>query len=159
MSKLLVILFFCIFLISVNAQETYVNPVDGKSYTADSWMIHKPQTQEPQQTGPIQMSGMVLLTEEHVIENNLNIHDLVAFIDRVKLAVEQISSTNEEGELLLQFELNSSENFNLKMSYAGDLSDTFLKSIFDGAKKVESINTKTELVRFQIKFSVRGSGV
>lgn len=159
MSKFLVMLFFCIFLISVNAQETYVNPVDGKSYIADSWMVHKPQTQKPQQTGPIQMSGMVLLTEEHVIENNLNIHDLVAFIDRVKLAVEQTSSTNEDGELLLQFELNSSENFNLRMSYAGELSDTFLKSIFDGVKKVESINTNSEVIRFQIKFVVRGRGV
>lgn len=159
MSKLLVTLLFGTFIVSVSAQETYLNPVDGKSYVADSWAVHKPQIQKPQQTGPIQMSGMVLLTEEHVIENNLKIHDLVAFIDKVKLAIEQTSSTNEQGELLLQFELNSSENFNLRMSYAGELSDSFLKSIFDGVKKVESINTDTDVVAFQIKFIVRGGGV
>lgn len=159
MSKLLVTLFFGIFIISVSAQETYLNPVDGKGYVADSWTVHKPQVQKPQQNDQIQMSGMVLLTEEHVIENNLKIHDLVAFIDQVKIAIEQTSSMNEQGELLLQFELNSSANFNLRMSYAGELSDTFLKSIFDDVKKVESINTHTDVVTFQIKFIVRGNGL
>ncbi|WP_333609709.1 hypothetical protein [Arsukibacterium sp.] len=159
MSKSLVLLIFCSFLVGVTAQETYVNPVDGKSYMADSWVVHEPKTQKAHQTGPVLMSGMVLLTEEHVIESNIKLSDLVAFIDKVKVAVEQTSSTNEKGELLLQFELNSSDNFNLRMSYAGELSDAFLESVFDNVKEVESVSTRSDAVLFQIKFIVSDSGV
>ena len=116
--------------------------------------IHTPKGGVKPQTGPVIVKSIELLTHESVIDKNLTIKDLTGFIKELEAAVKNSYKSTEQGELLLQIEIKSSERFATIFKYQGNLSTEFLQKIYDNIAQVSSINTKKENIKFQVHYVI-----
>lgn len=115
---------------------------------------HTPNDGVKPQTGPVIVKGIELLTHESVIDKNITIKALSGFIKALEVAVKNSYKSSEQGELLLQIEIKSSERFATTMKYQGNLSSEFLQKIYDNIAQVSSINTKKENIKFQVHYAI-----
>ena len=116
--------------------------------------IHTPKGGLKPQTGPVIVKSIELLTHESVIDKNLTIKALTGFIKELEAAVKNSYKSAEQGELLLQIEIKSSERFATTFKYQGNLSTEFLQKIYDNIAQIISINTKKENIKFQVHYVI-----
>ncbi len=97
MRNLILILVFCSFYISASEKE--------QSNAQPLWHVHTPKDGVKKQSGPIKVVNVRLLTQERVIEKNIETKELVEFIKNLEQAVKSSYEPSEKGELLVKVEL------------------------------------------------------
>lgn len=136
----------------------YDNPVDGKRYeAADGWTTYTPEGGVKKSNGPVDISGIVLLTDQNVIGERTNIKDLTRVIDAIKsVVVTQVgTSKGPPSEVAIECELLPGKKKNFAMAQRPTLDQTLMQAI---QKEVEKIATPevTGPVKFQVMFTLHG---
>lgn len=137
-----------------NAQEPYVNPVDGKTYIAD-WKTYKAEGKTNQKEGRVSNLSVRLLSTQDDFSRNVSIEELAKLINYTQdLLLIAVKSYKEPGEILLQISLNRDKQPEFKISYQGKLDSKMLKQFFSSLKKIE-LKTKESTVTLQVHFNIK----
>jgi len=130
---------------SLIGKKTYVNPVDGKSYTTDGeYKEYTPEGGVKTKSGPVQPLNVVLLTEQSKIPAIISIDELAEFIKGVdSVVIKQLSDVKDTGQIILQFTLFSDKKAKVAISYQGSIKTEHLNEL---SKKIEvfSFNIRTQ---------------
>jgi hypothetical protein len=142
---------------SLTGKNTYVNPVDGNTYyTNGEFKDYTPEGDIKPASGPIQLSNVVLLTEQNKIPDIIPVEKLANFIKGVDtVVIKELTGVKESGQIILQFTLYSDKKTMVQLSYNGDFKTKNLEGVSEKVKQF-SLNTRTykDSCIFQSLYSV-----
>ncbi|TVT57383.1 MAG: hypothetical protein FHK82_06250 [Sedimenticola thiotaurini] len=155
--RIIAALIACFTFISFSqAQEEYVNPVDGKRYIAD-WKTYEPKGGTTPQDGRVVNAGVRLLNTQDEFSKNITVKELSKLIGYAQELLNEVSSEYQEGgEILLQITLSKDAAPKFDMSYQGEIQKGMLQAFYDGLSSIE-LNTSQSSVALQVHFQVKNA--
>lgn len=136
----------------------YDNPIDGKRYeSADGWAEYTPQGGVKKSNDPVDISGIVLLTDENTISERTNVNDVTSVIDAIKVIVEtQVGTSKGPGsEVAIECELLPGKNKKFATAQRPTLDRALKQAIQEKLEKIVIPEVKGP-VKFQVLFNMHG---
>ena len=118
---------------SLEGKQVYLNPADGKAYSsAGAFKSYGPEGGVVPQYGPAVLKKVILLTDEHTLEQVVDIDTLDHYfsVDSNTLST-VLKDYKKEGELLIQFTLYAGKKPQIIVSYDGDFDKATLQQVND----------------------------
>jgi hypothetical protein len=108
---------------SLNGKENYVNPVDGKTYSAKGGFTkYEPDGGVKPVSGTVKTLNIVLLTEQDKLERIIGVERLANFIKSMDTIVDrEFAGVKEKGEILIQFTLYADKKPSTIISFSGNV--------------------------------------
>ena len=136
-------------------ESTYENPVDGKTYQAD-WKEYQPTTHATPTPEHINMTGVRLLSEQKVFDDNFSAADLASLIKATQKNIASILGTpTETFDILVDATLSKDAKPAFQIASQGDVSEATLQKISDGLKTLPDIRSKSDNLKFQLQFHIK----
>lgn len=117
---------------NLEGNNTYVNPVDGKVYQTDGqFKKHEPAGETKKYEGPVQPTGLVLLTQESEIPRVIGIRPLVQIVKEIDaIVVEELAESKDLGRIVIQCTLYHDQSGQISLAYEGQVNNEYLNKIY-----------------------------
>lgn len=138
-----------------SSEETFVNPVDGRTYTAEGgWKEHQPETPRPPSATKVTNQGIRLLTEQDKIAEATSVESLAAFIEKIEaMVVAAVPADEVSGAIMAQFTCSRGAHV-VELAQKGEIAKETLQAIHETLSKMDPLDVSAGEVKFQIEFSI-----
>ena len=147
----LALLFPCLVM---GEESTYQSPVDGAEYRAD-WKQYAPAKPSAKSSGPVELKGARLLTDQPTFDKNMSAADLAAFIKATQVSiVSSVGAPTETFAILVDTTISKAIRPQFQMASQGEVSEATLQKIVDGFKSLPDIRSKSDTLKYQVEFEI-----
>lgn len=139
---------------AVNAQSTYENPVDEKTYvTSGEFKTYKPDVPRNTRGQRVTTGGITLLTAEPQLKERVKVEDLTGFIKAAEARAYTVLAKNKKAMVVLvQFNCQPGK-CEVKLASQGEAAEATLQALYDSLVGLPALKARGE-VAFQLKFDV-----
>jgi hypothetical protein len=139
---------------AAHAQSSYINPVDGKTYTTPGeFRTYQPASPKDQSKQRVKNEGIVLLTGEQDLVARATVEDVAAFITQAA-ARARIVLARHVGTAAVMVQFNCQPKL-CRVQIAGDgkPSKILLQALHDSLASMQALRTSGEVI-FQLSLRV-----
>ncbi|OJJ20426.1 hypothetical protein BKI52_18380 [marine bacterium AO1-C] len=132
--------------------NTYVNPADGKTYSTEGeFKKYKPEGGTKKYDGPVQPTGLVLLTNQNDIPRIIGIRELADVVKGMDaIVMKELAQVKEQGRIVIQCTLYDNKSAKMSLAFEGKLKRDDLGKVY---KQMETYckkqKTKQDSCTFQ----------
>jgi hypothetical protein len=136
------------------AEETYRNPVDGRTYTAEGgWRTYEPMGGVVESQEKVSLGTIRLLQDNATIGARTTAEKLAAFIDSAVAAGADVFANHTSPiTLLVQFHCLPQKH-SVRLAYDGNVSDEQLQAFYDRLGSLPPLEVNDEVL-FQFSVAV-----
>jgi len=154
--KTIVILILCLVTQSTYANDEYYNPIDGKTYIGD-WKKYGSEKKTDRESGRVVNLGVRLMNTDADLKRNTTAQEIAKLVQEIEqIFMENVDGYNEEGEILVQVTLGTSNVPSFEMSYKGDLNKDYLQKSKDAFSNLK-YQTKESEITLQVHLKIRNA--
>lgn len=139
---------------SANAQSTYQNPVDKKTYvTAGQFKTYQSDTTRDTRGQRVTTAGVILLTGEPQLKERVKVEDLAGYIRAAEAsAYAELTKNKKAMVALVQFNCQPGA-CEIQLASQGEATEATLQALYKSLSRLPALKATGEVI-FQLKFDV-----